>query len=58
MGAAFVAILVDGSRPAASECTQGIEGPFGPLDFDYLLKQGVANRSNTLAIARLAGVSI
>jgi DNA mismatch repair ATPase MutS len=30
----------------------------GPLDFDYLLKPGVANETNALAIARMAGVPI
>jgi hypothetical protein len=30
----------------------------GPLDFDYLLKPGVANERNALAIARMAGVPI
>jgi len=29
-----------------------------PLKFDYLLKPGVASRSNALAIARLAGVDV
>jgi hypothetical protein len=30
----------------------------GPLDFDYLLKPGVSNDSNALAIARMAGVPV
>lgn len=30
----------------------------GPLDFDYLLKPGVANETNALAIAGMAGVPI
>jgi len=29
-----------------------------PLDFDYLLKPGVATESNALAIARMAGVPV
>jgi MutS domain V len=30
----------------------------GPMDFDYLVKPGVTNESNALAIARLAGVPV
>jgi DNA mismatch repair ATPase MutS len=30
----------------------------GPMDFDYLLKPGVTNESNALAIARMAGVPV
>ena len=30
----------------------------GPLDFDYLLKPGVTNETNALAIARMAGVPV
>ena len=29
-----------------------------PMDFDYLLKPGVTNEANALAIARMAGVPI
>lgn len=30
----------------------------GPLDFDYRLKPGIANETNALAIARMAGVPV
>jgi len=29
-----------------------------PLDFDYLLKPGLSRESNTMAIMRMAGMSI
>ena len=36
----------------------GSRGEGDPLDFDYLLKAGVTQEQNALAIARLAGVVI
>ncbi len=36
----------------------GSRGGGGPLDFDYLVKAGVSQDSNALAIARMAGVPI
>ena len=36
----------------------GSRGNGDPLDFDYLLKPGVSDETNALAIARLAGVPV
>jgi DNA mismatch repair ATPase MutS len=36
----------------------GSKGKGDPMDFDYLLKPGVTQEANALAIARMAGVPV
>jgi hypothetical protein len=51
-------IADDGGAPRGENVHMGSKGKGDPMDFDYLLKPGVTQEANALAIARMAGVPV